>query len=196
MNQPNEEEGSEYQKLEWILEALRLTESATAGELATTEIFAKRCAEAATLALNLTKLREERYRVGFVPLPATEYIQRLVEMVDIPDSPLFSYLSEEGASITTPRRAFAFGQVAQRIGMSLREALIHIRIGFSAHMGSSAVPILLARARSAGSTDSPIERCEALLREIESEYDISTLRQLRALELELSMSYDRAKDVA
>jgi len=190
MDQSNNEDSVAGNKsCKWVSEVLRLPELATISDSETDNKFKKRCAEAAGFAFSVAKLRSEGKRVGFVPLPAIEYIKRLMEMVNIPEAPFLSWLSEENSSITTPKRVAAFGQLAQRIDMSLREALAHLRIGFSAQVGPSPVPVLLARARASDSFQSAIESCEDLLDEIESDYDVSTLRQLRALEAELSTSY-------
>lgn len=196
MNRPNEVTDIEkYQPPKWVLEVLRLSELATISESADHDIFTKRCADAARLAVDLVKLHQARQRVGFVPVSGTDYIRRLIELVGIPQSPFFSWLSEADSSFNTRERAAAFAQLAQRIGMSLREALAHLRIDFSAQMGSSPVPLLLARTRSSESFSNPIENCEVVLSEIESNYDIDSLRQLRVLETELRTSYDRFKDL-
>ncbi|HMG73128.1 MAG TPA: hypothetical protein VK582_06460 [Pyrinomonadaceae bacterium] len=185
---------AEYQPPEWVLSILTLFESSTAENAKSDktpidEMFTKRCAGAAELALNLAKLRQERQRVGFVPLSATDYIRRLIELVDIPESPILSWLQSEDFSLDDPKSANAFARLAQRVGISLREALVHLRISFAAQRGSP-VPILLARTRSSSPHLTPIESSEVLLREIESGYDVADLRQLRAIEQELTASYE------
>lgn len=185
---------SEYQPKDWVFEILDLAKTAAAVESAeppVSEAFMKRCAEAGKVALNFAKLREARQRVGFVPLPAADYIRQLIKQVGIPESSILSWLGRKDFSLAEPKGVTDFALVAQRVGISLREALVHLRIGFASQMGSTPVPILLARARSSHSHLKPIESSEAILQEIESGYDITNLRKLRTMELNLTASYDQ-----
>jgi hypothetical protein len=128
--------------------------------------------------------------VGFVPLPATDYIRQLIKQVGIPEASILSWLGREDFSLAEQKGVIDFARLAQRVGISLREALVHLRIGFASQMGSTPVPILLARTRSSSDLK-PIESSEAVLQEIESGYDITNLRKLRTMELKLTASYDQ-----
>lgn len=186
---------SEYQPKDWVFEVMDLAKTAAAVESAEppiSEAFMMRCAEAGKVAFNFAKLRDARQRVGFVPLSAADYIRQLVKQVGIPESSILSWLGREDFSLAEQKGVVDFARLAQRVGISLREALVHLRIGFASHMGSTPVPILLARTRSSHSQLKPIEYSEAILQEIESGYDITNLRKLRTMELKLTASYDQA----
>ena len=194
-SEKNEKEDiSEYQPKDWVFEVLDLTKTAAAVESAEppiSEAFMQRCAEAGKVALNFAKLRKARQRVGFVPLPAADYIRQLIKQVGIPESSILSWLGRDDFSLAEQKGVVDFARLAQRVGISLREALVHLRIGFASQMGSTPVPILLARSRSSYSDRKPIENSEAILQEIESGYDITNLRKLRTMEHKLTASYDQ-----
>jgi hypothetical protein len=148
-----------------------------------------RYAEAARVAHSIALLGKERQRVGFVPLSFADYIHGLVKVNDVPLDPMLKWLGINDLARPEPSSARAFARLAQEIGMSLRESLAHIRIGFAALVDTAPVPLLLARHRMAGSRGSQMEECEAVLSEIESDYDLQALRELRRTEFEIRAAY-------
>jgi hypothetical protein len=51
------------------------------------------------------------------------------------------------------------------------------------------MPLLVARQRSSGTFLNHLEECEAVLSDIESEYELDSLRELRSAEFELRAAY-------
>src|SRR5918912_546919 len=145
--------------------------------------------EAASIALNLGKLRKERERVGFVPLSLAAYVQGLVKVAKVPLAPILSWLGIDDLSQFSSASARGFARLAQGIGVELREALIHLRIGFAEQIDAAPMPLLVARQRSTGARRSHLEECEAVLGDIESEYELDALRQLRRTEFEFRAAY-------
>jgi hypothetical protein len=102
----NEKEDiSEYQPKDWVFEVLDLAKTAEPVEPPISQAFMERCAEASKVALNFAKLREARRRVGFVPLPATDYIRQLIKQVGIPEASILSWLGREDFSLAEQRES-------------------------------------------------------------------------------------------
>jgi hypothetical protein len=75
------------------------------------------------------------------------------------------------------------------LGIELREALIHLRVGFAEQIDGAPMPLLMARHRSAGGGRSNLEECESVLGDVEATYDMNTLRELRRTEFEFRSVY-------
>lgn len=148
-----------------------------------------RYAEAARVAHSIALLAKERQHVGFVPLSFADFIYGLVKVNDVPLGPVLKWLGINDLEHPEPSSARAFARLAQELGMSLRESLAHIRISFAALGDAAPIPLLLARHRTAGSRASQMEECEAVLGEIELDYDLPSLRQLRRTEFEIRAAY-------
>jgi hypothetical protein len=203
MNEPkqissiNDESG---EPPEWLNAMLRLAGEADAfneieGEAETTSPpFQSRCQEASEVALILAKLSKERQRIGFVPLSFADYIHGLVKVANVRLALVFKRLKINDLSRPSPNDAKAFARLAQQLGVSLREVLIHIRIGFAARIDSAPVPLLLARHRSFAARRGQLEECEVVLGQLESQYDLDNLRELRRTELEVRAAYEGASD--
>jgi hypothetical protein len=170
----------------WFIEVLR----ATLPEPSAEEVFQGRCDEAVAAAYSIARLKRERQRVGFVPLPLTEYIHGLVKLAGVSLGPVFSTLGVNDLSAAESGSARGAARLAREIGMSLREALTHLRIGLAAQAGAAPVPLLVARHRSTGGRRTPLEECEEVLEQIEVGYDLDGLRRLRNLESEVGAIYE------
>jgi hypothetical protein len=85
----------------------------------------------------------------------------------------------------SPKVAKAFAKLAKELDFSLRETLIHIRIGYASLVDSAPVPLLLARHRSQTQRAGQLEECEAVLGQLEAKYDVDQLRELRRTEFEI-----------
>lgn len=151
--------------------------------------FHERCQEAADLALSLIKLRQERQRVGFVPLSFADYVQGLVRVANVRLSAVLQWLRIDDLSRPTPDCAKAFVKLAKEIDLGLRETLIHIRIGFAILQDSAPVPLLVARHRSPTSRGDELEQCEAVLGKLEAKYELDDLRELRRTEFEIRAAF-------
>ncbi len=180
-----EENADEFTPEPWLAEVL----SAAAPVPAPDEAFRGRCRAAGAAALTVATLRKERQRVGFVPLPLAEYIHGLVKLAETPLAPVFAWLGVTDLASTERRSVRAAARLAREVGMSAREALAHLRIGFAAQAGSAPVSLLVARHRSAGRWRAPLEEYEDALEEIEGGYDLDSLRKLRDLRSEVGAAY-------
>ncbi|MDQ3821103.1 MAG: hypothetical protein M3362_25940, partial [Acidobacteriota bacterium] len=122
----------------WLTAALRLAgdaaafENPPAGIVSTSAAFCLRCRQAARMALGILKLRQERQRIGFVPVPLTDYIQGLMKVADVPTPQVLAAVSPGNLALQTPEWAAGLGRFTKAIGLSLRETLVHLRIGFAA----------------------------------------------------------------
>jgi hypothetical protein len=182
-----------YEAPEWLVEVFEAcrrsgTFAAAEAERVSPELM-YRYQGAAKTAHNLALLRKERQRVGFVPLSFADYVGGLVKVNDVALGPVLKWFGIEDLSRPEPSSAKAFARLAQGLGMSLRESLAHIRIGFAALIDSAPIPLLLARHRPSGPRGSQMEECEAVLAEIESDYDLDSLKQLRRTEFEIRAAY-------
>lgn len=144
---------------------------------------------AADVALSLAHLRRERDRIGFVPLSIADYVNGLVKVTSVSLGPILSWLGVEDLVELGPRSARAFARLTGGLGINLREALIHLRIGLAEQIDSAPMLLLVARQRSSGNFRNQLEECEAVLSEIESEYELDCLRELRSAEFEIRAAY-------
>ena len=187
MNKWDEEpDGESAGPAPWFTEVLR----ATLPEPSAEEAFQGRCDEAGAAAHGIARLRREHQRVGFVPLPLAEYIHGLVKLAGVPLGPVFSWLGVSDLTSAEPGSARGAARLAREIGMSLREALTHLRIDLAAQAGAAPVPLLVARHRAPGRRRTPLEECEEVLEQIEVGYDLDGLRKLRNLESEVGAIYE------
>ena len=151
--------------------------------------FQNRCREAAAVALSLAQLRRERERVGFVPLSLNAYIQGLVKMTNVSLTPIMQWLGLEELTQIGSSSALGLARLAQGLGIQLREALIHLRIGFAEQLDGAPMPLLIARHRSTTGSRTSLEECESVLTRVESGYDLDSLKELRRAEFEFRSRY-------
>lgn len=184
----------------WLVDVLRISQDSLVfsqldEEPVSTEARQK-YREAANIAFSLAKLRKEKERVGFVPLSLAAYVQGLVKVANVSLSPILMWLGIDDLSKPSSNSARGFARLAQEIGVELREALVHLRIGFAEKIEAAPMPLLVARQRSTGLRRSHLEDCEAVLGEIESEYELNCLRELRRSEFEFRAAYKDHKNVS
>jgi len=195
MNNRNNEEEEAYRPPEWLTQALGTAAPSIlgtqdgAGFYRTDPAFEARCRQAAEAALSIAMLRAERQRVGFVPMPFSDYVNGLVKLANVPLSPIMSWLGVETFSGLDLKVVNAYARLAQAIGLSLREVAMLMRISFAAQVGSVPVSLLVARRRSTAPQRTSLETSEAALREIEANYDSDKLVELHQIESELSAAY-------
>lgn len=186
MSKWDEESGGESSELApWFADVL----GATLPEASAEEAFRGRCHEAGAAAHSIARLRHERQRVGFVPLPLAEYIQGLVKLAGVPLGPVFARLGVTDLTCAEPDSVRGAARLAREVGISLRETLAHLRIGLAAQAGSAPFPLLVARCRATGHRRTPLEECEDVLKQIEVGYGLDGLRKLRNLESEIGAVY-------
>lgn len=179
----------------WLREALRLaSESKTFGDGGRAPTaggnFSRRCREAAGVAFSIAELRKERQRIGFVPLSLADYIQGLVKVTRADLSSVLSWFGVADLLRPTEESALALARLTRSLGIGLREALIHIRISLAGRGDAAPVPLLVARHRAGDGAGEQIEDYEAVLSQIEAEYDLVRLRELRRTEARVRSAYD------
>jgi len=181
-----------YEPPKWLDEALRQVFDdghSTAIEFSEpSEAFRERCREAANVALTIARLRSERRRIGFVPISLVEYIEGLVKVTGVQIDAVLARFGIDDIRRVTADSVRNLARLAQELNISLREVLIHVRIGFVEKFDSAPVPLLLARHRSAGPR-TKLEECEAILGTAEAEYDRELLNELRRTEFEIRAAY-------
>jgi hypothetical protein len=146
--------------------------------------FEAKLAETGRVSHSLALLRKERGKMsGFAgPVSLRGLVQFLATRASIDPEFVFRYLSLnlEAVDELSP---VALVRLCRAIGLSLREALIHVRIGF---VGDGAV---FAETLQRGNPESMLSRCESELSRIEAGYDDKTLLRIRALEREIDSGY-------
>jgi len=145
--------------------------------------------ETATVPQILESLRKEQQRIGFAPIAFATYVQGMAKAAGVSLSPVFAWFGIGDLSRPNQGTAKAFAALAREIGLSLREMIIQIRIGFAEQLGGEFVPVSV-RHRTSSTHRNQLEVCETVLKELESEYDMETLRQLRSIESEIHASYE------
>jgi hypothetical protein len=184
-----------YEPPKWLEEVLYLSanESCSGAELESpSDAFRQRCREAAELASSIAKLRSERRRIGFVPMSLAEYIQGLMKVAGVQVATVLARFGIEETSLRTRESARKLARLAQELGISLREVLVLVRVGFVEKIDSAPVSLLLARHRSEGVRD-PLGECEAVLALVEAEYDSGWLNELRRTEFEIRTAYKQGE---
>lgn len=136
----------------------------------------------------LAKIRKERQRVGFVTISFAAYVRGLAKRAGVSLTPVLEWLGIANLSRPNQGAASAFAQLAQEMGLSLGETLVQIRIGFAEQLGIAQIPGHF-RPRTGGSQPDKLEVCDTALQELESEYNIEGLRELRSIEDEIRAVY-------
>jgi hypothetical protein len=152
--------------------------------------FREECQKAAEVALSIGKLRRERQHVGFVPLSLADYIKGMAKVTNISLSSVLGWLGIADLTHFGPGYGKAMARLAKELGISLRETLVHLRVGFAGNLDVAPITLLVARRRSGRSQGRQLEECESVLEQIESEYDQNVLTSLRQIESEVRMAYE------
>lgn len=156
-----------------------------------TEKFRQECIESADATWVMAKLQAGRERYGFHPLPLVDYLQKLAEIVNVSMVNVLERFGIAELSSPTIETVRPFARLAQQIGISLDETLMHFRIGLAELAGYNLM--LLSTRRSAtgrhslvGSpTNGPEKKCEQALAEVEAEYDAQQSQELIILKAEV-----------
>lgn len=137
----------------------------------------------------LERLRTERHRIGFAPIAFASYIQGLAQGIGLPLSSVLEWFGIGDLAQPDRRNAQGFADLAQGIGLNLREALLQIRIGFAEQYGGSPILVHAARFRASDSQLSEFDTCEAALQQLERGYDQAVLRELESVQMEIRAFY-------
>jgi len=181
-----------WRPAEWLEEALasagELEEFATRAPKDVSVAFRNRCREAALGRFVLGALREERRRIGFVPLPLADYLQGIAQTAGVPLAGVLAPRGIDDLTRTDEAAAPALAGLAREIGMSLREAMAHLRLAFAAMHGAPA-PAVLARRHPAAS--SALQDVEAELERVETGYNAALADELHRLEAAFRSAFGR-----
>jgi len=156
----------------WLRSALELSRASPE--------FDARLDEAAVVALAIAKMRQQRDRtLRFVDLSLAEYVNGIAALsrADLPA--VLRWLKVSDLGRLTLENVRGVVQLCQELGMSLREAIAHMRIGYAE--GQEFRPFSLVVAQR-GPGDRGLEYCEAALAEVETGYPSGVLQELRTLE--------------
>jgi hypothetical protein len=185
-----------YEPPKWLDDVLRRSfagsDRAVTEFPAPSEAFHQRSRDAANSALSIIRLRNERRRIGFVPITLAEYIQGLVKVAGVQIESVLARFGIENISRSNSDSARKLARLAQELGISLREVLIHARIGFVERTNALPVPLLLAHHRSIGVRDQ-LGECEAALGMAEAGYDGELLNELHRTEFEIRAAYKQGE---
>ena len=152
--------------------------------------FRDHCRQAAATAWGLYALREERSRIGFVPLSLADYLEGIARTACISIPPVLDALGIPGFSSLDPRSVPVLARFARDLGMSLREVLAHFRIALAEAFHASPAALLMAHRRSSpGRRAAPLYECEAALERIESRYAPAQSAELQRLESAIRAVY-------
>ncbi len=178
----------------WLRQVLDIAKSsataigASVGEEPASAAFRQKCRQAADAALSIARLRRERQRIGFVPISLREYVHGLFLAAELQASPVLRWLGVDDPTDLDSASIKDWARLAREIGMELRETLIHARIGKVVGQGYAPFPMLFAQ-RSPGLRQRPIEVCEAILRQIESEFSPQVREEFQGLDREIREGY-------
>jgi hypothetical protein len=137
------------------------------------------------MALTLTRLVQERERIGFVPLPLRDYVEGMAQVLGISLSNVLAWL---GVADWSQATADALARLGHALGMSLNETSLHLRIALARDLRCAPVALLLARRRAGGSRGA-LEECDAVLGQLEAQYAPQAAAQLRQTEAAVRGAY-------
>lgn len=157
--------------------------------------FLVRCRDAASLAVDIVRLRREHQRIGFVPLPLADYIEDLIKLTGLSPSVSLDRLAglEPARYRSGAARELVLAQLAKKIGLTLKGALLHVRIGIASRFAPAQLSLLLAHRRSAVPVRKQQEECEGALSHIESQYDALALAELRKEQAGIREAFNEAR---
>src|ERR1035438_4513779 len=84
--------------------------------------FRERCENAALLALDIAKMRDERERIGFVALPFQAYLEGLGKIAGVSLAPILVWFDISDLAAAPASAATTFAGLTRELGISAREA--------------------------------------------------------------------------
>jgi hypothetical protein len=181
---------------DWLEATLRIRDDLSLFENSGSEpaeaptAFTEGCEAAALAALGIARLRRVRSRLGFVPLRLSEYLEELARSAKVEINSLLaaSGIHVEGDEFG-PLPAVA--RFCRRLGLSVREALVHLGLGLAESLGAPPILVVLARQDSPGRARDALGTYEAALRG--TFVEIGAAEELQGLEARLRVAYEEAK---
>jgi hypothetical protein len=153
--------------------------------------FRARCEDAGRVALAIAKMRRERSRAQrFVELSLELYIDGIAKLSGADLVTILAWLKVPDLRNLEAETIRGVMRLCKEIGMSLREALAHVRIGFAEAQGFGPFSLVVARR---GPGDRGLEFCEAALSEVETSYPTAILQKIHSLEDAIQSIYREAE---
>jgi hypothetical protein len=184
-------EEEDFAAPEWLIQKLQLAGDYQAftsdDQPALSEQFRARVREI-MIKETLDKLRAERERIGFWPVPIGAYIQGMAKAANLSLPLTLGWFGISDIHNPNPQSARGFARLGLKLGLSLFETLAHIRIAIAGSVGD--FPFNLSY-RDGGLGQNDLQKCLFLLREIEAKYDQLILDDLRLIEDEVRAVYQQ-----
>lgn len=150
---------------DWLEHLVRLNEQLSAFESADPQAagaspdFQRRCSTAAAAALGIARLRRQRQRLGFLPLPLWEYIGELGKAAGVDLEPIRLSAGSEPTPAGAPR---GLVRLCRQLGFSVRETLMHLGLDLAERVGASPLPVMARQQRGRGEADALAAHEESL----------------------------------
>ena len=141
----------------WLIEAL---ESAQV-----TESLRERMRKAGGAAYAMARMRAEKEKVGFVPLPFAEYLDGLATLAGVSLAPVLASLGIANAGRPAVSNAGLIGRLAYTLGFGLEDLILNLRVGIAEEAVGAPLPMLAAH-RGASTSSHPRD-CARFLDQIE-----------------------------
>jgi hypothetical protein len=149
--------------------------------------FDARCREAGEVALDLARMRREKSKEqGFVDLPLGSYLEGIAQLASVDLRRILGWLRIPNLDVLDVPTAKGVVRLCRASGLSLRETLAHVRISFAEASGLSP---FADEVFQRGGGRHGLDRCEAVLAEAETGYDLSVLHHIRQLEAAIHFAY-------
>ena len=153
--------------------------------------FRERCENAALLALDIAKMRDEKQRVGFVALSFRAYLEGLGKIAGVSLAPILVWFGIPDLEAVPASAAAALAGLTRELDISAREAFALMRVSVAERLGVAPVPLLAARRRSGGPSVDPLEECERTLKQIESDYPAEVQGEITRMQSAIASRYER-----
>jgi hypothetical protein len=153
------------------------------------EEFVQKCTAAARTTADLARLRQARERLGFVPLPVLGYLERLTKKAGVTLAPILAWAGIDPAVPQELSFARGWARLASTIGVSLREALLRLRLSYTEAMAPETRPALVRQRATQRPHRTRLEQYGQLLDGMVSHLTDDTLAQLESAEAQVRKMY-------
>ncbi len=120
----------------WLIEVL---ESAQV-----TESLRERMKKAGSASYAMARMRTEKEKIGFVPLPFAEYLEGLATLAGVSLAPVLAAAGISSAAKPTVGTAERIGRLAHTLGLQLEDLILHLRVGIAEQTAGAPLPMLAA----------------------------------------------------
>lgn len=150
----------------------------------------ERYQQAGRQALNLLKLRTEYTKLPKQPFwqPLHDFLQKLAQVADVSLGSVLQLSGIPGAARVTAESASNWALLLKKIGLCELDALFQIRLDVTGMKSEEMIALTAARARG-NNRINDLQRNEAILQEIESDYDESRYAELKRIHAAVKAVY-------